>query len=79
MEQVNEGFCKTKKRNKPTVREFTTALLTLRALQIGLRIDELDDLNVGELMDLITESANDNYEYPLKASQNDIDAFTNGG
>jgi len=55
------------------VREFTTALYHLRAKQLGFSLDELFNLNYGELMDMITESANDHAQYDYKATQADID------
>jgi len=64
-----------KKPSKPTVRELTTPLLTLRALQVGLRLDELEDIEVGELIDILTESGNDSYEYPRRATQEDFDKY----
>lgn len=57
------------------MRELTTPLLTLRALQTGLRLHELEDIEVGELIDLLTESGNDSYEYPAKATQEDMDKY----
>jgi hypothetical protein len=49
--------------------------LTLRALQLGLRLSELEDIEVGELIDILTESGNDSYEYPRKATQEDFDKY----
>lgn len=47
----------------------------LRCLQLGLRITELDDLEYGFVMDMITESGNDEYKYREVASQEDFDRF----
>lgn len=66
---------KTKKLKKPTVREFTTALYHLRTKQLGLTTDELFELEQGEVMDMITESANDHAEYDYKATQDDINSM----
>ena len=52
---------------------MTAGLLLLRALQVGLRIDDLTMLNMGELLDLCTEQANDSAEYDYIANQDDID------
>lgn len=54
---------------------MSTALYTLRAVQIGLKLSDLDSLSMGELFDLITEAGNDNYEYPELATQDDFDRF----
>ena len=50
---------------------MTSALLVLRALQVGFSMDEMDSLTWGQLMDVIVESANDNYKYPLKGTAED--------
>lgn len=40
-------------------REINTAIYALRALQIGLRMDDLEEIEEGFVMDLIIESNND--------------------
>lgn len=50
-------------------------MLVLRALQLGLRIQDLDDITIGDLIDMIIESENDQYEYPIKATQDDFRSF----
>ncbi len=47
----------------------------LRCKQIGLTVDELDELDYGLVEDMFTESGNDEYDYPYKASQKDFDKF----
>lgn len=47
----------------------------LRCLQVGLEISDLDDMNYGDVMDIIMESANDSYKYEELASQEDFDSF----
>lgn len=54
---------------------MTTALFLLRAVQVGLRLAELEALDFGDVIDIITESANDNAEYKQVASQADFDRF----
>lgn len=54
---------------------MNTALYTLRALQIGLRITDLALLDYGMVLDIITESSNDNYKYKPVATQADFDKF----
>lgn len=57
---------------------MTGALFTLRALQVGLRLSDLDELEEGQVMDIIVESGNDSAEYDLIATQEDMDAFAKG-
>jgi hypothetical protein len=56
-------------------RQFNTALFILRALQVGLQLADLDYLETGEVMDIITERANDDAKYNQVASQADFDRF----
>ena len=45
----------------------------LRALQIGLRLDDLDVLTYGQVTDLMIEKANDSCDYAQLATQEDFD------
>lgn len=54
---------------------MTTALFVLRAVQLGLSLDDLDGMEYGTVIDLMTEAANDNCEYKQLASQDDFDKF----
>lgn len=45
----------------------------LRALQAGISISDLELLSIGMVLDICVEHANDSFEYPVKASQEDID------
>lgn len=56
-------------------RQFNTAVFILRALQVGLQLADLDFLEFGEVMDIITERANDDAKYNQVASQADFDRF----
>lgn len=47
----------------------------LRCLQLGLRIEDLDYLDEGIITDMIIESGNDQCEYPVLASKEDIMRF----
>ncbi len=47
----------------------------LRAFQIGLKLSDLEDITIGELVDILIEHANDEYEYPIKATQDDYRSF----
>lgn len=55
------------------------AIFMLRALQAGLRLSELDELEEGQVLDIIIESGNDSAEYDLEATQEDMDRFAAGG
>ena len=54
---------------------MTTALFVLRAVQMGLRISDLDSLEYGFVIDMMTESANDDFNYRPLATQEDFDRF----
>ena len=47
----------------------------LRCKELGLSIDELENIDFGLVADMLTEKDNDNYDYPYKASQEDFDKF----
>lgn len=54
---------------------MTTALFVLRAVQLGLSLDDLDGMEYGTVIDMMTESANDDCEYKQIATQADFDKF----
>lgn len=54
---------------------MTVSLFLLRAIQIGLSMADLDCLEYGAVIDMMTESANDSCEYRQLASQEDFDKF----
>ncbi len=54
---------------------MNTSLFLLRAIQVGLTISDLDDLEFGQVIDLIVESGNDHEQYAEVATQDDFDAF----
>lgn len=57
---------------------MNTALIMLRAIQLGLSIDDMGVLEMGELTDILIESSNDNYDYPKKATESDFKAMFGG-
>lgn len=59
----------------PTVRPNTTALFYLRVFQLGLKYEDLFEMTEGEVIDMMTESANDKYPWEKKATQEDFDNF----
>lgn len=50
---------------------MTPALFILRGKQVGLTLEEMDALNWGQVMDIITESGNDSYNYPQQGTAED--------
>lgn len=40
---------------------------------MGLRLDDLGQMSFGFVMDMMTELSNDSFDYPYKATQEDID------
>ena len=64
-----------KKPARPTVREITDAVEILRAYQMGLRLEDLAQLDSGQFIDLLIEAHNDSYDYPIKATTEDFDKF----
>lgn len=51
---------------------MTLGLFLLRAIQMGLSMDDLDCLEYGTVVDMMTESGNDSCEYTQLASQEDL-------
>ena len=47
----------------------------LRCKELGLSIDDLEEIDFGLVQDMLVEKDNDNYNYPYKASQEDFDRF----
>lgn len=45
----------------------------LRCVQSGISISDLDLLTIGMVNDIFAESKNDDYKYPIIATQADID------
>ena len=64
-----------KKKDRRSVRRINTALFMLRCVQCGISISDLDDLTIGMVNDMLIELKNDDYKYPLIATQADIDAL----
>lgn len=47
----------------------------LRCVQCGISISDLDLLSIGMVNDMFIELKNDDFEYPVLATQADIDAL----
>ncbi len=54
---------------------MTTGLFLLRAFQIHLSLDDLDRLEYGTVLDMMTEAGNDECKYDELATQEDFDRF----
>ena len=57
---------------------MSTALYLLRCKQIHLTFEEMDMIECGTVYDMMTESGNDQYDYPLKAGQEQFREFLRG-
>ena len=42
---------------------------------MGIRITDLEQITIGELFDILIESGNDSYEYPVIATKADFERF----
>lgn len=74
---IAEDKFETKKRSRPTDREINTAVYMLRAKQMGLSIAELNEMDEGQVLDMIIEAGNDlcEDEYSYVAGQQEFDTF----
>jgi len=54
---------------------MTTGLYLLRCKELGLTVFELEEIDFGLVMDMLTEQGNDSHKYPYKATQKDFDKF----
>ena len=61
------------------MREPNGAIFMLRCAELGLSDDALREMSIGMVYDLLTEKANDQVEWPDKATQEDIYRFFGGG
>ena len=50
-------------------------MFMLRCTQCGISISDLDLLSIGMVNDMFVEMKNDEHDYPVKATQADIDAL----
>ena len=50
-------------------------MFMLRCTELGLSGEALDDVDIGMVYDMMIEKANDQYQYPYKATQEDIDKY----
>ena len=64
-----------KKKGRESTRKLTTGLFLLRCKELGLSIEELENMDFGVVSDMMTEKQNDEYKYPYKATQEDFNKF----
>ncbi|MCI9576624.1 MAG: hypothetical protein HFJ84_08180 [Clostridiales bacterium] len=50
-------------------------MFLLRCVQLGISLGDLELLTIGMVNDMFTESSNDEYDYPIMATQEDFDKF----
>ena len=60
---------------RATTREPSGSVYMLRCARLGLSVEALHNMTMGMVYDMIIEMANDREEYPIKATQEDIQAF----
>ena len=71
----NKRIVRTKKREREIDREVNTPLFMLRCVQLGISISDLELLSIGLVNDMFVELKNDDYDYPVMGTQEDIDAL----
>lgn len=54
---------------------MNTAVFMLRCKELGLSINELEEIDFGLVNDMLIEQGNDQYEYPSKATKKDFEKF----
>lgn len=54
---------------------MTIAVFMLHAVQLGLKIEDLDCMEYGTVLDMMIEAQNDEVKYTPVASQDDFDRF----
>ena len=47
----------------------------LRCIEIGLSVSDLEQVDYGLVADMMIEKENDEYEYPVKATEEDFKKF----
>ena len=47
----------------------------LQCMELGLTVLELEEIDFGQIQDMLIEKQNDEYKWPYKATQEDFDRF----
>ena len=69
----------TGKKSRLTIRQPNGATFMLRCASLGLSSEALNSMTIGMVYDMLIEQGNDQHEYPIKATQADIEAFFGKG
>ena len=64
-----------KKKERASIRKMNTAIFMLRCKELGLSVDDLENIEYGLVQDMMIEKSNDRHDYPYKAEQKDYDNF----
>lgn len=75
MGRFNADPGERKKISRAVDRDTSTALILLRALQLGLNLSDLELITLGMLYDIMIEKENDSVEYDEIATAEDIANF----
>lgn len=75
MVEEPEDYGDRKKKTRLTDRPYSTALYHLRCCQLGMHLNDLDQITYGMVVDMMTESGNDGEHYNIVATQEDFDRF----
>lgn len=70
---IRNSSLRPKTRQREIDRKTTPGLYLLRATHLGLSVEDLKQISVGLVMDMLIESSNDQYDYPVLATKEDID------
>lgn len=54
---------------------MNTAVFLRAALGAGFKLSDLDNIDFGMVVDVVTEMANDSFDYKEVATQKDFDSF----
>lgn len=73
MGQQSGNDKQTEKKSNPVDRDLTTGLFLLRCIEVGLTLADLEDIEMGMALDILTEKANDDCDYDKIATQDDFD------
>ena len=71
----HENDRSVKKRIGRSEREMSLALFLLRSFEVGIALDDLDQLTIGLVLDIWSEKSNDTCKFRRVATQDDFDKF----
>jgi len=62
-------------KGESSTRPMTTCLFQLRALELGIRKQDLRLYSCGEIFGILAEKSNDRFKWPRLATQKDIETL----